>query len=291
MKSLIVTADDFGNSLPINEAVEIGHTKGALSAASLMVGGPAFDDAVERARRMPRLGVGLHLTLVDGRPVLPIEKVSGLIGSDGRFSIDAVKQGVALFFSPAMRQQARAEIRAQFERFRSTGLKLDHVNGHQHFHMHPVVVSELAKLLPQYGRPPVRLPFEPYAPSYRAVSQKAFQRRFNEYFYASQTWWLRRCMRATGVPLNARAFGINDTGNMTADHVLRYLESVPEGSVSELYMHPATRRWPGPDNLPDHYKPMEEFAALCDARVLARLKELAITPQSYSAALLPAGAV
>lgn len=289
MKSLIVTADDFGNSIPINEAVELGHTNGALSAASLMVGGPAFDDAVERARKMPRLGVGLHLTLVDGRPVLPPDNVSSLIGPDGRFNSDAVKQGFALFFSPVMRQQARAEIRAQFDRFRATGLKLDHVNGHQHFHMHPVVVSELANLLPQYGRPPVRLPFEPYGPSYRAVPENAFRRRFNQYFYASQTWWLRRCMRAIGVPLNARAFGINDTGNMTADHVLRYLENVPDGSVSELYMHPATRRWPGPDNLPEHYKPMEEFAALCDTRVLARLKELAITPQSYTAALLPSG--
>ena len=63
-KRLIVTADDFGLSLPINEAVESAHREGILSAASLMVGGPAADDAVARVRSLPVLGVGLHLTLL-----------------------------------------------------------------------------------------------------------------------------------------------------------------------------------------------------------------------------------
>ena len=71
MKRLIVTADDFGLSGPVNEAVEEAHRRGILTAASLMVGAPAFDDAVRRARAMPNLGVGLHLVLLDGRPVLP----------------------------------------------------------------------------------------------------------------------------------------------------------------------------------------------------------------------------
>ena len=69
MRYLIVTADDFGAALAVNEAVEIAHTQGILTAASLMVGGEAADDAVERARRLPGLGVGLHVVLADGRPV------------------------------------------------------------------------------------------------------------------------------------------------------------------------------------------------------------------------------
>src|SRR5690242_10542321 len=99
-RRLIVTADDFGLSLPVNEAVEKAHRHGILSAASLMVGAPAADDAIARARSMPTLGVGLHLTLLEGRPVLPPDKVPGLVGPDGRLSSDPVRFGVALFVSP-----------------------------------------------------------------------------------------------------------------------------------------------------------------------------------------------
>ena len=137
LKRLVVTADDFGLSLPVNDAVEQAHTHGILTATSLMTGAPACDDAVERARRLPRLGVGLHLTLVDGRPVLPCDQIPGLVGPDGRFSTDPVKFGTALFFSSELRRQAEAEVTAQFDKFRRTGLVMDHVNGHQHFHMHP----------------------------------------------------------------------------------------------------------------------------------------------------------
>ena len=148
MKRLVVTADDFGLSLPVNDAVEQAHTHGILTATSLMTGAPACDDAVERARRLPQLGVGLHLTLVDGRPVLPCDQMPGLVGPDGRFSTDPVKFGTALFFSAELRRQAEAEVTAQFEKFRRTGLVMDHVNGHQHFHMHPVVSRIIAKLAP-----------------------------------------------------------------------------------------------------------------------------------------------
>jgi hypothetical protein len=99
LKRLVVTADDFGLSLPVNDAVEQAHTHGILTAASLLTGAPACDDAVERARRLPQLGVGLHLALVDGRPVLPCDQVPGLVGTNGRFSTDPVRFGTELFFS------------------------------------------------------------------------------------------------------------------------------------------------------------------------------------------------
>ena len=74
MKRLVVTADDFGLSLEVNEAVRRAHREGILTCASLMMGAPAVDEAVAIARA-EGLPVGLHLTLVDGRPVLPAERV------------------------------------------------------------------------------------------------------------------------------------------------------------------------------------------------------------------------
>ena len=63
-KGLIVTADDFGLAEPVNEAVEIAHTRGILTCASLMVSGRAVADAVKRARKLPDLKVGLHVVQI-----------------------------------------------------------------------------------------------------------------------------------------------------------------------------------------------------------------------------------
>src|SRR5215813_12224648 len=186
----------------MNEAVEQGHRSGVLSAASLMVGAPAMTDAVERARRLPALGVGLHLTLVDGSPVLPPRQIPDLVGPDGRFSRDPVRFGIALFFSARIQRQVEAEIEAQFERFRATGLPLDHVNGHQHFHMHPVVTRAIARIAPDFGSPPVRIPLEPLRHASAPAADRFIERLASWLFYAVQTSPMRRRLAATGLPLN-----------------------------------------------------------------------------------------
>jgi hopanoid biosynthesis associated protein HpnK len=280
LKKLIVTADDFGAAVPVNEAVEQGHRNGILSAASLMVGAPAMTDAVERASRLPSLGVGLHLTLVDGRPVLPPRQIPDLVGPDGRFWRDPIRFGVALFFSPEVQRQAKAEIEAQFERFRATGLPLDHVNGHRHFHMHPVVTRAIALLAPGFGSPPVRIPLEPFWHSWRAAADRPLRRAANWLFYAAQTRGMRRRLGAAGLPLNDHIFGVNDSGAMVERRLLQLLDHLPDG-VTELYCHPATRRWQGADNLPAHYRPEDELAALVSAKVSARLEAERLRPFSF----------
>ena len=109
MKKLIITADDFGLDQAVNDAVEAGHSRGVLTAASLMVTGAAAEDAVTRARRLPRLGVGLHLVLVDGTPALPPGQIPDLVDSSGKFRKDAVAAGIRIFCSGAARRQAAAQ--------------------------------------------------------------------------------------------------------------------------------------------------------------------------------------
>jgi len=284
VKALVVTADDFGLSLPVNEAVEEGHRHGILTAASLMVGAPAWTDAVERARALPGLGVGLHVTLVDGRPVLPPDQVPGLVGPDGRFSNDPARFGTQLFFSPELRRQATAEIKAQFDRFRATGLPLDHVNGHQHFHMHPVAVNAIAEIAPAFGFPPVRVPVEPFRQSYAAMRDRPLQRLGSWLFYWALTRSMRRKLAAVGLPLNDQVFGVNDSGAMVEVRMLQYLDQVPDG-VTELYCHPATQRWQGIDNLPPDYQAIQEFAALVSPVVRAKIEGLRLRPMPFRAAV------
>jgi chitin disaccharide deacetylase len=284
VKRLILTADDFGLSIPVNEAVELAHRKGVLSAASLMIGAPAVDDAVERACKLSSLGVGLHVTLLDGRPVLPPDQIPGLVGPEGRFFSDPFRFGLALYLSPELRRQAGAEINAQFERFRRTGLRMDHVNAHWHFHLHPVVLQLIMVIAPRFGLPPVRSPFEPFVPSFKASRNRAFGRLLSSLFYFAQTWRMRRSLREAGLPSNDHLFGLNDSGTLTEPLLLGLLDHLPDG-VSEIYCHPATRSWEGLDNLPSCYRPMGELAALLNPIVKKAIEARGLRPLSYRAAL------
>src|SRR5882672_10601073 len=134
IRRLIVNADDFGRSHSINAAVIRAHREGILTTASLMMNEAACDEAVALAKQNPKLGVGLHLTLLCGHAALPREKIPGLVNDRGEFTNDPVSAGMKYFFRRELRAQLEAEIAAQFEKFRATGLNLDHVNGHLHLH-------------------------------------------------------------------------------------------------------------------------------------------------------------
>ncbi|HKF70495.1 MAG TPA: hopanoid biosynthesis-associated protein HpnK [Stellaceae bacterium] len=264
-KRLIVTADDFGLAVPVNEAVEFGHREGILTSASLMVTAPAAADAVERAGRLPRLAVGLHLVLVDGRPALPPDRIPDLVGADGRFASDPIRLGARIYLSSRAQAQAEAEIRAQLAAFRATGLHLDHVDGHHHFHLHPKVQAILVRLAREFGITAVRVPDEPAAR--HAVGAG---RRLRDWLAAfplrDRAPAMKRRLARAGILFNDTILGIADSGHVDAARMRALLRALPDG-VTELYVHPATRRWAAVDTLPDAYRPEAELAALLDVSV------------------------
>jgi hopanoid biosynthesis associated protein HpnK len=260
---IIFTADDFGLCDEVNEAVERGHRDGVLSAASLMVGAPAAKDAIDRAKRLPRLAVGLHLTLVEGRPVLPAAVLPALLKADGTFQDNLVGAGVRWFFSRAARRQLRAEIRAQFEAFRATGLTLDHVNAHNHMHLHPTVLGLIIEVAREFDVRAVRLPYE--APAAMLAPWIALMKK--------------RLTRA-GLSFNDRVVGLHATGHVNEELVLRKLESLPPGTT-EFYLHPAVRTTSALEAAAPGYDRAGELAALTSARIVARLRELGLTPTCF----------
>jgi len=270
-KRLIVTADDFGLAVPVNEAVELGHLKGILTSASLMVSAPAAEDAIERAHRLPRLGIGLHLVLVDGRPALPAEQIPDLVGADGLFSTNPVRQGVRIFLSRRARAQAEAEIRAQVAAFRRTGLRLDHLDGHHHFHLHPTVQEILVRLAPELGIAAIRVPDEPAAMRSDASTSERLRGWLAALPLRGRAAAMKRRLARAGIRFNDAILGLRDSGRLDAARVRVLLASLPDG-VTELYLHPATKRWSGIDALPDHYRPESELAALVDPSVRAAVE-------------------
>jgi len=280
VKNIIITGDDFGLALPVNEAIARAHDEGVLTSASLMVGAPFSGDAVERARRAPTLRVGLHLTLVEGRPVLPPERVPDLVDAGGRFSTHLAQSGFRFFFLPRVRRQLEMEIRAQFEAFGATGLDLDHADAHNHMHLHPTILGLMLKTGREYGLHSVRLPAEPPLRSWRAARRRLGARTASRAFLSPWTRLMRHRLRRAGMRHNDALFGMTDSGAMTEDLVLRLLSELPPG-VTEFCFHPATGRAPEIDGPMPDYRHEEEFRALTGPRLRRALQERRIRPIAF----------
>ena len=264
MKHLIVTADDFGAATEVNEAVERAHRDGILSAASLMVTGAAAGDAVARARTMPQLRVGLHLVLVEGEPVLPVGAIPDLVDKAGQFRADMARAGAAMFFRPKVRAQLAAEIEAQFAAFAATGLRLDHVNAHKHFHLHPTIAALIVKVGKAYGLKGARVPLEPQAVLGRIEKRKPSGVVALTAPFAQA---LRGRFRRAGITAPDWVFGLAWSGALTQRRLAGLIGHLPDG-LSEIYMHPATGPYWG--SAPD-YQYAAELAALTDPGMPGRL--------------------
>ena len=175
---------------------------------------------------MPDLAVGLHLALVDAAPVCDEDDISALLDGRGNLRSDTVAAGAAYFFRPDARRQIKREIEAQFRAFVASGLPLDHVDAHHHYHLHPVVGAALLKVGSEFGLRAVRLPYEPSGP---AGGSPAYLRPWISL--------LRRRLIASKIRHNDFLHGISWSGAMTVERVCQILGHLPPG-LHEIYFHP-----------------------------------------------------
>jgi chitin disaccharide deacetylase len=280
VKRLIVTADDFGAAREVNEAVEAAHRGGILTAASLMVAASAADDAVARARQMPSLRIGLHVVVVEGRPVLPASAVTRLVNDNGEFRSDMAALGAVIAVSKLARRQLAAEITAQFEAFHATGLRLDHCNAHKHFQLHPVICGMIAAIGARFGLRAARVPFEP-PQVLRQIEPRT--PRAPSLLMAPFALLLRRRFRTAGLLVPDRTFGVRWSGHMTSKRLLGLIRNLPNG-LTEIYLHPATGRFAG---AAPGYQYREEFAALMAPEVAAACRDSSLSLGGFSDFLNP----
>ena len=266
-KYLIVTADDFGLHEAVNEAVEQASHAGVLTAASLMVAAPAAADAIRRARELPSLRVGLHLVLADGRAMLAPELIPALADQAGRMNSRMFVNGVRFFAFRGIRAQLEAEIRAQFSAFARTGLPLDHVNVHKHFHLHPTLLEMLLRIGRDYGAPAVRVPDEPF---WFAARSGTWLTGASAALLAPWIALMKRRLRGARILHNDRIFGVAASGAMDETKLLAILERLPPG-VTEIYLHPATQSGSEIASSMSKYRHADELAALLSPRVRAAI--------------------
>jgi chitin disaccharide deacetylase len=274
-----VHADDCGRSAAVHAAVLRAFTEGGVTSDSRIVTGEAFEHAVRVAHAYPDLAIGIHLVTVMGRAVLPPAVIPTLVDASGNFVSNPTRAGLKYYFSPQARQELRQELRAQFDKFVATGLRLSHIDGHLHMHVHPVIFRAALELGLRYGVRRMRVPQEEYRLAVNFRRQDAGKKALHTLLFGLLARRMKRQLRAADFVYAERVYGNLHSGQIDEQYVLYMLDHL-HATTNEIYFHPAV--YPADCILSAaEQQCMREFAALTSPSVCHRVHELGIELMSY----------
>jgi hopanoid biosynthesis associated protein HpnK len=236
-KRLIVNADDFGLTAGVNRAIIEGHTRGAITSATLMANMPAFDLAVRLANDHPSLGVGLHFNITQGPPVADVSRVGSLIDNRGEFWGTSEAILSRMLVGRLRIEEVVIELRAQIEKALRAGLRLTHVDSHKHTHAIPQICEAIVATIKDYGINAVRAPREQWrfdrdAKSFKLIAQSAGALGLSQLCRIGDAK-----LKKSGVKKPDFFFGVARSGFWTKGWLIDLIERLPAGA-SELMCHP-----------------------------------------------------
>ncbi len=276
-RAVIVTADDFGYSREVNAGIIRAHREGILTATSLIVSAAARDEAAVLARENPNLDVGLHLVVCRGRSALPPAQLAGLVDASGNFLESPVGAGMRYFFNRGIRTRLRDEIRAQIELHLKLIGRLDHIDGHLNFHVHPIIADLLLDLCAEYRVPCIRLPREAVFTTLAIARDNAARKIVEAGIFRALSRRARRLADARGIRSTDWLFGLHQSGHLTDDYVLGVITRLRPG-LTELYFHPAADLGGDPPVL----EAQREVAILTSPRIRAALEEQGVRLTNFA---------
>jgi predicted glycoside hydrolase/deacetylase ChbG (UPF0249 family) len=236
---LILNADDFGLTPGINRAIAELQSAGALTSATLMANGAAFDDAAEIARAHPTLGVGCHIVLTDGVPVSPPEAIPTLLGPDRRSFLPTLTGFLrALFLGQISAEDITREAHAQIDKLQRAGITVTHLDTHKHTHLFPAVAQPLLRVAEACGVRAVRNPFEP--PWDRQLGHGSRMRRLALKLMSGlrSRFSAHPQIRNRTVLTTDGTIAISATGVLSAGTLKQILHALPPDGCFELCCHP-----------------------------------------------------
>lgn len=246
-RRLIVNADDFNLTEGVVRGILEAHRNGIVTSTTVMVNLPGLEHARGLTRSAPGLGLGLHLNLTFGPPVLAPDRLGSLVDGDGRFIRDPsrLKEGGRL-------PEIRAELRAQVERFEATfGQRPSHLDTHHHIHRHRRTFEALLDLAAA-----LRVPLRALTPE------------------------MAEEIRGRGLPAADRAVGdVGPDAYWTSERLRAFLGTLPEG-VTELMCHPGYADTPLAASSYCGQREVE-LRALCDPDVRGALAAAGVQPIAY----------
>lgn len=243
MRRLIINADDFGLTPGVNRAIVKAHENGVVSSATLMANGHAFAQAVSLAQSTPRLGVGCHVVLVDGTPLLPQSQVHTLLDRSGNGAgAPRFREGIGKFGALAMLgrlapDEIEAEATAQIRKLQASGIPVTHLDSHKHTHLFPRVLRPLLRAAKNCGVRAIRNPFERIQGSQLAASPSLWRRWTEVGVLRSLARQFREAVQQAGIATPDGTLAIVATGALDERLLRLMVEKLPEGTW-ELVCHP-----------------------------------------------------
>jgi hopanoid biosynthesis associated protein HpnK len=276
---LIVNADDFGLEKEINSAIIEAHAKGIVTSASLLANGDAFEHAVELARKHSGLGIGAHLTLnrgpsLTGGPLLK-EEVPSLAGRNGLFPKSPILFAARVALGAINLHEVEAELRAQLEKIRSAGIKITHIDSHQHIHLAPSVFEIVVRLAEAFRVNWVRLPIPPKS----SPSRGPLAKRLKQTLLGKLALWNAGTVDSA-VRWADYHVGIEHAGRLFEDELAGIIRALPDALV-ELSCHPGADNAKLSVNHPWNFRWQQEFSALCSPAVRAAVDEARVRLVNY----------
>lgn len=235
MKKLIINADDFGRHQSINNAIIQGHVSGCITSASIMPGGNAFKDAVDKAIEHPQLGIGIHLTLIGEKPVMDPNEIPTLVDDKG-YLLKEYPQFLNRFLRGKINlSEVRAELSAQIDKVVASGVRITHIDSHQHLHVLPGIIDIVLDIAEKNNIKSLRIPNVPlgFTGGY-SYSFGQFVGRAGLVFLATIARFKAK-RREFRIP--DHFFGIVAGGSLREDCLLDITNSLKNGTT-EVMVHP-----------------------------------------------------
>jgi hopanoid biosynthesis associated protein HpnK len=286
VKLLVVNADDFGLDPAVNAAITKAHTNGLLTSASVLIAAPHAAEAIEFAKAHPKLDVGLHLCLTDGRSAALPDKIPSLATAAGQLPPSPFALGVRLSSNKQLETDIEIELRTQISQFLATGLRPTHFDTHQHTHLHPLVLKIVMRLAREHGVTFIRAPAEPLWPAIRCSRQRLPRRIIRWMIFAALGSRTKRQLRRDGFRTVDRAVGVLDPGHLTEPFLAPYLRRLPDG-LTEVFFHPADCPTEPLLKMQRGYEHAAELQALCSPHLRQIINDSGIRLTNFRELALP----
>jgi hopanoid biosynthesis associated protein HpnK len=277
-RKIIINADDFGLCDGVNRAVVQAHTQGILTSTTIMANMPAARQAVELAKQLPTLGVGVHLNLFGGKPVSKDPCVARLLNADGEFTYSPSRLSLLSVVSRKIRNAIAAELAAQIQWVIDNGLKPTHLDSHKHIHNFPAIFPIVCELAKNFRIAAIRWPFEPKEVSYEpwpSPGEEGRKRAGIIRVMAKINWRQNPTFFKTQAVL-----GIAHTGGINID----FLEAAiinNRAETVEIITHPGFIDGLDPTKTRLVQQRKVELDALCDRKIKEYFKEAAVKLVHY----------
>lgn len=232
MKNLIVTADDFGLSKSINEGIVKAYREGIVTSLNLMPAGWAFEHALELARSIKLEEAGAHLSLTETSPISNPDSIPTLITGKETFYKTHTQFFLRLFLNRIERKDIYTELKKQLDRLKETGIRINHLSGHEHIHMMPYILDIFIELAKEYDIPAIRYPRKE-----RLIVPLTVKKVYRRLILSYLEKGMNKILNKSGLLYTDNFLGFLDSGKMRENVLSEMIASLEEGTT-ELVTHP-----------------------------------------------------